>query len=238
MKKVLLIDSGTGGLNILKECVKVCPCCDFLLYCDNKNLPYGNKTKEELVDITIKNLEKIRKFFAFEIVILACNTLTSTCIDECRRIFSDIKFIGTEPAVKPATKMFDKKDILILATKATIENNKLLSREDFQTFPMPNLASLIDENLDDLSVLKPYLQNELKNIDAKAVVLGCTHYSAVKDFLREIFSKDCVIFDSAAGVAARLKSLVGECEEGFKMQILTSKDGDLLSKLVWKYFNG
>lgn len=236
MKKVLLIDSGTGGLNILKECVKVCPCCDFLLYCDNKNLPYGNKTKEELVDITIKNLEKIRKIFAFEIVILACNTLTSTCIDECRRIFSDIKFIGTEPAVKPATKMFDKKDILVLATKATIENNKLLSGEDFQTFPMPNLASLIDENLDDLSVLEPILKSELKNISAKAIVLGCTHYSSVKDILLKIFP-NVSIFDSANGVARRLKQLIGEYEEGFKMQILTSGEGEMLAKLVWKYFN-
>ena len=71
MEKVLLIDSGSGGINILKECVKVAPYCDYLLYCDNKNLPYGNKTKEQLLQITFKNLENIYKFFKFKIVIFA-----------------------------------------------------------------------------------------------------------------------------------------------------------------------
>ena len=70
MKKVLLIDSGSGGVNILKECVKVCPYADYLLFCDTKNLPYGSKSKEELIEITFKNLDEIHKFFPYEIVIL------------------------------------------------------------------------------------------------------------------------------------------------------------------------
>lgn len=237
MKKVLLIDSGTGGVNILKECVKVCPHCDFLLFCDTKNLPYGDKTKEELLSITKKNLVNIQKFFAFHIVIFACNTLTSTCIDECRKSFENIEFIGTEPAVRPAQNFFSDEDILVLATKSTIENNKLLSGGDFQTFPMPNLASLIDENLDNLNVLESYLSKEFKNIKAKAVVLGCTHYSAVKNILLKFFPQNTPVFDSANGVARRLKQLVGDENEGFKMQIMTSGDDLMREKLLWYYFN-
>ena len=90
MKNVLLIDSGSGGINILKECVKVAPRCNFLLFCDAYNIPYGNKTKQELVSITEKNLNKINHFFKFDIVILACNTLTATVLDEMRKKFPNL----------------------------------------------------------------------------------------------------------------------------------------------------
>ncbi len=237
MKKVLMIDSGTGGVNILKECVKVCPHCDFLLFCDNKNLPYGDKSKQELVDITLKNLEDIRKFFFFDVVVLACNTLTSTCIKECRERFKDVKFIGTEPAVKPAAKMFAEKDILVLATKATIENNQLLRNGNYQLLEMKDLASQIDENIDNLMCLKPILENSLHGVSAKAVVLGCTHYVSVKGILSSIFPSETVFFDSQNGVARRLKEVVGDDFPAFKVQIMTSKEGEMLQKLLWKYFN-
>lgn len=237
MKKVLLIDSGMGGLNILKECIKICPCCDYLYFCDNKNLPYGNKSKDELIDITIKNLATIQQFFNFDIVVLACNTLTSTCIDECRKRFADIKFVGTEPAVKPALKLYDPHDILVLATQSTIKNNKLLQRQPFQLMAMPNLASQIDENVDNLQVLVPELKETLKNVSAKAVVLGCTHYASIKDLLISILPPKTAIFDSSDGVARRLKQLVGEASNGFKVQIMTSNKTAMREKLLWVYFN-
>ena len=129
MKNVLLIDSGSGGVNILKECVKICPYCNYLLFCDHKNLPYGAKSKKELVEITEKNLLKIGNFFKFDIVIFACNTLTATVIDEMREKFCDIDFIGTVPAIKPALTEFKERDILLIATKTTLENNKLIKND-------------------------------------------------------------------------------------------------------------
>lgn len=237
MKKVLLIDSGSGGINILKECIKICPHCDFLFFCDNKNLPYGEKSKQELLNITIKNLESISKFFDYEIVVFACNTLTSTCIAECRERFKNIKFVGTEPAVAMALKRFEAKDILVLGTKATIENNKLLQNNDLNLLSMSTLASLIDENLYDLSVLRPILLESLKNTSAKAVVLGCTHYVAVKNILKTILPQNTEIFDSANGVARRLRQFVNDGDVSFKMQIMASKEGVMRDKLLWYYFN-
>ena len=237
MEKVLLIDSGTGGVNILRECVCVCPHCDFLLFCDTKNLPYGNKSKEELVAITINNLEKIRQFFAFNVVVLACNTLTSTCIDECREKFKDVAFVGTEPAVKPALKYFKPQEILVLATAGTIEHNKLLKSANFQTMAMPELASQIDQNIDNLQVLKPVLEEKFANISAKAVVLGCTHYVSTKNILLSILPPKTLIFDSENGVARRLKQLVKNDESSYRVQIMTSSEDEMRQKLLWAYFN-
>lgn len=237
MKNVLLIDSGSGGVNILKECVKICPYCNYLLFCDHKNLPYGAKSKKELVEITEKNLLKIGNFFKFDIVIFACNTLTATVIDEMREIFCDIDFIGTVPAIKPALTEFKERDILLIATKTTLENNKLIAKyknSGIKFKALNKLAPLIDENLDEIEKIYPYLKKELKG-NFKAIVLGCTHYMAVENLLKDIY-KDAKIFDSSNGVARRLLSFVQERNFGYQVQIYC-EDDKMRAKLWWYYLN-
>ena len=237
MKNVLLIDSGSGGVNILKECVKICPYCNYLLFCDHKNLPYGAKSKKELVEITEKNLLKIGNFFKFDIVIFACNTLTATVIDEMREKFCDIDFIGTVPAIKPALTEFKEKDILLIATKTTLENNKLIAKyknSGIKFKALNKLAPLIDENLDEIEKIYPYLKKELKG-NFKAIVLGCTHYMAVENLLKDIY-KDAKIFDSSNGVARRLLSFVQERNFGYQVQIYC-EDDKMRAKLWWYYLN-
>lgn len=241
MKNVLLIDSGSGGINILKECVKVCPHCNFLMFCDNKNLPYGSKSKEQLQSITLQNLREIWQFFKFDIVILACNTLTCTCLEVCRENFPDIIFIGTVPAVKPALEKYAAEDILVLATEATIKHNVLINRHPkLMKKSMPHLASDIDAHLDELQVLKEGLEKELEEFKTQqkpplGVVLGCTHYVAIKDILQEIFGEKCEFFDSANGVARRLLHFVGEGENNFQVQLMVTQNENLLP-VFWNYY--
>lgn len=236
MKNVLLIDSGSGGINILKECVNVAPRCNFLLFCDAYNIPYGNKTKQELISITEKNLNKINHFFKFDIVILACNTLTATVLDEIRKKFPNIIFIGTVPAIKPAILENEEKDILLIATEATIKNNKLIKKyenSEITFLPLNDLAVLIDENLDNLDVIKPYLKENIDN-GFKAIVLGCTHYRAIIPQIKELFP-NMKIYDSANGVARRLLSFVqDEPLNNFQVQIFCEKV-DMLGKFWWYY---
>ena len=236
MKNVLLIDSGSGGVNILKECVRVCPYCNYLLYCDHENLPYGKKSKAELIAITEKNLRKIFSFFKFEIVIFACNTLTATCIDEMRERYKGITFIGTVPAIKPALNEFEEKDILLIATKTTIKNNKLIGkyRDSKMKFKALNaLAPLIDEHLDELDMLCPYLKRQLSG-NFKALVLGCTHYTAVKNLIKQI-KPNIKVYDSANGVARRLLSFIDEKVFSYQVQIYCEHN-ELRAKF-WAYFN-
>lgn len=236
MKNVLLIDSGSGGVSVLKECVQVAHCCNYLLFCDTKNLPYGNKTKDELEKITIENLKKIQSFFKFDIVILACNTLTSTCLNKCRETFPKVIFIGTVPAIKPALEKFKAEEVLVLATPTTIQNNELIRHnQNLILKPMPNLAEQIDKNLDNIDNLLPELKEKLQGIKPKAVVLGCTHYSAIKPLLFSILG-DIKIFDSANGVARRLKSFINDDSTNFQVQIMVSGDENFVSNLWW-FFN-
>lgn len=237
MKNVLLIDSGSGGVNILKECVKVCPYSNYLLYCDHENLPYGEKSKSELLELTEKNLQKIHSFFKFDIVIFACNTLTATVIDEMREKYKNITFIGTVPAIKPALNEFKEKDILLIATKTTIKNNKLIGKyrnSEIKFKALSRLAPLIDEHLDELDLIYPYLKRQLSG-DFKALVLGCTHYKAVEDVIKQIYP-NIKIFDSANGVARRLLSFIQDRTFGYQVQIYC-ENSELRAKFWWYYNN-
>ena len=236
MKNVLLVDSGSGGVNVLLECVKNAPYCNYLMFCDNKNLPYGEKSQEKLQKLMIENLKMIYTFFKFDIVVVACNTLTATTIEKCREIFCDVKFIGTEPAIKPALEKYKPEDILLLATPTTIKHNHYVNLvKGVQTLEMTELASLIDENLDDLSAILPYIKNKLHGKTAKAVVLGCTHYVAVKDLIAACLP-NAEIFTSEGGVARRLKAILGEERVNYQVQFITSKNDGFLPKIVC-YFN-
>ncbi len=237
MKKVLLIDSGSGGLNVLKECVKAAPFCDFLLFCDDKNIPYGNKSNEELLKITFENLKNISSFFDFDIVIFACNTLSSVCLTACREKYPNKIFIGTEPAIKPARKKYLPKDILVLATQSTLRNSKVLKNFYGQTLAISTLAADIDQNLDNLSVLKDQIAQRFSNIKCKAVVLGCTHYCAVEEYIKSGLKSKVEFFDGRFGVARRLKSFVIDDSENFQVQIMTSKSQEFLVKLWSRYWS-
>ena len=237
MKNVLLIDSGSGGVNILKECVKVCPYSNYLLYCDHENLPYGEKSKAELIEITESNLQKIHSFFKFDIVIFACNTLTATVIDEMREKYKNIIFIGTVPAIKPAVLEFKEKDILLIATKTTIKNNKLIGKyrnSEIRFKALNKLAPLIDKHLDESEKIIPYLKKYLQG-DFKALVLGCTHYKAVEKIIKEI-KPNVKIFDSANGVARRLLSFIQDRTFGYQVQIYC-ENSELRAKFWWYFIN-
>ncbi|MBP3431413.1 MAG: aspartate/glutamate racemase family protein [Clostridia bacterium] len=235
MKNVLLIDSGSGGINILKECVRQVPNCNYLMFCDNKNLPYGTKTVSQLQAVTLENLASITKFFDFDIVILACNTLTCTCLEKCREVYPDKIFIGTVPAVKPALERFSTQDILVLATPVTIKHNKLINKHpDLVLKSMPTLATEIDAHLDELELLQPLLLQSLQPFRPKAIVLGCTHYTSVSYLLQMQFPH-AEIFDSREGVAKRLLHFVGQEEKSYQVQIIVTENPSLLPRF-WNYY--
>lgn len=227
MKNVLIIDSGSGGINILSHCLKICPCNNYLLFLDQKNLPYGEKSEEELKEIAVSLVKTISSFFGPEVVVIGCNTLTSVAISLLRHSFPKITFVGSEPAILPALKSFKTDEILVLATKVTIKNSKVL--KDFQSicFAPQNLPKVIDENLFNREAVENYLKKVLKGKHPKAVVLGCTHFEGIKKELTKVLG-DVVFFESGEGIAKRLKTFSDD-SKSFQVQIMTSKNPENLS---------
>lgn len=126
MKKhyILFIDSGTGGLSTLAEIYKMIP-ANFIYFADNKNCPYGSRTKKELLFILKSIIDEMLEKYDVKMVVLACNTATTSSIDKLRSIYKNIDFVGIEPAIRLASKMgFNR--ILTLSTPVTAHQSKYL----------------------------------------------------------------------------------------------------------------
>lgn len=239
MKKVIVFDSGSGGVNVLAECVKLCPCCDFIVVADEKSSPYGDKTKHELEKIAYNLVGQVLPLKP-DIIVFACNTLTATTINKVRKKYPNITFIGSEPAIKPALANFKREEILILATRTTIRNCCVLRGYKDISMSPKNLPKLIDSNLENLDLLTPYIKKEIfthlgsRVKDIKGIVLGCTHFEGIKKQLKEIFP-DVKLFGSAEGIAHRLREFCSE-DNSFQVQFMTTANSENFGKYYY-YFN-
>ena len=113
-----VFDSGEGGLSVLREIVKLLPDEKYIYYSDNAHCPYGEKSREYILD----RCREITRFLIGEgadIIVIACNTATAAAINDLRSEF-DIKFIGMEPAVRPAALGTRSGVIGVLATAGTL----------------------------------------------------------------------------------------------------------------------
>lgn len=191
--KIGIFDSGIGGLTILKELLKEKPNNHYIYYGDNVNVPYGEKSKEELLKIG----DKIIKYFisiGVDLIIIACGTMSSV-IDKSKYNIKIIDII--EPTIKGLEKL-DVDSILLLGTSRTIEEaifKKKIEKLNIKVYDKacPKLPLLIEGILDlnIYDVLDEYL-NEFKNININYIVLGCTHFPLVEEEISKCLNKKIV----------------------------------------------
>lgn len=209
-----LMDSGIGGITLLKEIIKIIPNYHYIYYGDSINNPYGEKDEEEIFRLSTKIVDFLIDK-GCKIIVIACNTITTTCIDKLRKTYLEIIFIGTYPPIKVALDN-NYKNILVMGTTNTLKSDKFLNiiRENNKNnnnvylLPCPNLASMIEENS---PLIDDYLFHNLdefkeKNIDA--IVLGCTHYPLIKNNIKKIF--DVLFLDSSEGIIKQLLNTIKE----------------------------
>lgn len=218
MKRIAIIDSGSGGINVLAKCIKSHPCFDYLLYLDDKNIPYGNKNVEELRYISKNVVTDILNLFHPDIIIIACNTLTCVALDYLKNLFPKIKFIGTYPNLE---KIKSLNNYLILATKVTIQNSSILKSQLDHCFYPENLPKVIDENLFNREEIKKYLRENLPREKFEGIVLGCTHFEGIKEELNEIYDNPIYSEGSDSVVKELSRFAYGS---SYKVQIISSRE--------------
>lgn len=198
------IDSGIGGLSVLKEVEKLNLGESLVYLKDSKNSPYGNKSFKKIYNIVksdVKNLIAI----GCKLIVIACNTATAVCIDKLRKEFSDITFVGTEPNIKSPIRD-GKKNILVLCTNATKKFCKNLKNAPDNVFilPLKNFAKEIDKG-SVVNYKKMFMGIDPTVYDA--VVLGCTHYIFRLDELKQVFV-NATFYASHTGVAKRVTKII------------------------------
>lgn len=237
-KPICFFDSGIGGATILKEVIKALPNEDYVYYADSKNNPYGNKTKEELFNIVSNAVDNLLKYNP-KLIVCACNTATAMVLNDIRKKYKDITFVGTEPAVKVVHDHYKDKKTIILTTKGTGESKRFKKLfNNYKTtnctlIEAPLLAGLIENNKDPYPYLKELLKG-YKNIDI--VVLGCTHFPLAKNAIKKVLGKVTFI-DGSIGIANRIKNLLKDNLNlnGGDIKIISTKDD--VSKTILKIIN-
>jgi glutamate racemase len=212
-----LFDSGIGGTSIWKEIHQLLPNEDTIYLADSKNAPYGEKSKEEIIQLSFKNTEFLLNQNC-KIIVVACNTATTNAIKELRNQYN-VPFIGIEPAIKPAALHSQTQKIGILATKGTL-NSELFYKniEQFQDIQIIEqigfgLVELIENGKINSSEMKSLLLQYLtpmieSNIDY--LVLGCSHYPYLIPQIKKILPNKIKIIDSGEAVAKQTKKIVTE----------------------------
>ena len=123
MSKIGVFDSGLGGLSVLKELRKLLPNEDYIYYADSINVPYGEKSDEELLDLTSKIVDYLLEKDC-KLIVIACNTATTSCMKRLRELYPDTIFVGTVPAIKVAYD-HNYKNTIILSTPYTTKSKRV-----------------------------------------------------------------------------------------------------------------
>lgn len=213
-----IFDSGIGGTSIWKEIHSLLPREQTIYLSDSKNAPYGQKSKETIIDLSIKNTEFLLRQNC-KIIVVACNTATTNAISYLRQHY-EVPFIGIEPAIKPASILTKSNKIGILATKGTL-NSSLFEQTSSKINQDVKIIEQIGEGLVELIengkidsnemdiLLNQYLQPMInQNIDC--LVLGCTHYPYLIPKIQQITGNSIKIVDSGEAVARQTKNILAK----------------------------
>ena len=216
---IAVFDSGVGGIGVLREVKKILPNENLLYFGDDAMAPYGERPTHEILSLCFAHAERL--LCSAKALVLACNTATAVAIKALRDRYPTVPIIGIEPAVKPALHILEHPRILILATEATLREEKLkallYSLRSFATFELcaaPHLVHLVEQGLGESPETDLYLGTLLAPFSGErrpdAVVLGCTHFPFSRAAILRHFGGNMPLFDGACGTAKELARRLAE----------------------------
>lgn len=204
--KIGFFDSGVGGLSSLNAVRELLPQYDYLYFGDTANVSYGDKTEEE---IYVLSKSAVIRLFEKEalLVIVACNTASAETLRKLQDqilvgAYSDRKIIGVIIPTVEALVESGARKVLLIGTRRTIssgkyekELKKISSKILLTSIPIPKLVPYIESgNIEGAcTTLEIALHGKTGDIDT--IVLGCTHYTALKDRVREIYKTNVISQD-------------------------------------------
>jgi glutamate racemase len=211
-----IFDSGLGGTSIWGEIQELLPFESCIYLADSRNAPYGEKSEERILELSIKNTEYLLAQKC-KLIVVACNTATTNSIGYLREKYP-VPFIGIEPAIKPAAINSKSKIVGVLATKGTLSSNlfhstaknhasgiTILEQKGTGLVEMIEKGDLQSDKM--RKMLEGYIAPMLeKGIDY--LVLGCTHYPYLIPILKEILPENIKIIDSGQAVAKQTKAIL------------------------------
>lgn len=212
-------DSGLGGLTTIPPLAKSLPEERIVYFGDTARTPYGSKAENTIKKFSLQIGEFLRSCDV-KMIVIACNTVTSICLDMLREKFPDIPIEGViDPAARKIAEICDENNnIGVIATKATIknrayENNLRKCRDGLNIFSQacPLFVPLIEEGVSDDEIkrltVKYYLDDFISKNMIDTLVLGCTHYPFLKDYISALYPQVRIV-DPSQEIIYRIKSVL------------------------------
>ncbi len=225
---IAVFDSGVGGISVLRQLKKQLPNEKFLYFGDSANAPYGTRPREQIQTLTLRAAADLTARNTKALVV-ACNTATAAAIDLLRQTYPDRIVVGIEPALKPAADRFPQGTVGVLATPATLKEEKFHQLSTHFPhcrvipLPAPGLMELVEQGKangpEAAALLHTLLSPWAGKLDA--LVLGCTHYPFAAGAIRSVMG-DIPMFDGGEGTARETRRRLAEAE------LLSQGPGEIL----------
>lgn len=210
--KIGVFDSGVGGQSFVSSIHERFPGAEVVYIEDKENLPYGDKTPDELLRLTMPLFQKFEAA-GCDAVLVACNTVTTTIINELRKSIH-VPLVGVEPMIKPASEMTKTGVIAVCATPATLASNRYAWLKNTYAKDINIIepdcsqwAYMIEHNRkNELQLEQLVASVRSKRVDV--IVLGCTHYHWIEQELQELASPDINVIQPIEPVLDQLERVL------------------------------
>ena len=215
--KILVFDSGLGGLTVFIEILRARPDAEFLYAADEAGFPYGALPEAALAPRVLSVMRRLIETYAPDVAVIACNTASTLVLPHLRAAFPGLPFVGTVPAIKPAAIQSRAKIISVLATPGTVARDYTRDlmlayaadcsvtlvgstvlaslAEDFMQGDAPSDAAVLRE------IAPAFVEEDRRRTDC--IALACTHYPLLIEQFERLAPWPVTWIDPAPAIARR-----------------------------------
>ncbi len=210
--KIGVFDSGVGGLSVANAIRKALPDHEVVLKEDREHVPYGLRPPEEILGFVVPIFQQLIDE-GCQVIVVACNTVTTTLIDQLREKF-EIPLVAVEPMVKPAAELTKSEVIAVCATPTTLASPRYKQlKQEFAkgiTVLEPDCSdwtAMIEANQVDKSKIDQRITEALES-SADVIVLGCTHYHWLEDEIKTLAAGKATVIQPEQPLIEQLKRVL------------------------------
>lgn len=243
--KIGVLDSGIGGLSVLREIHTHLPGCATIYVADQAHLPYGPRPLSEIYSY----VDAITRFLREQgagVVVLACHAASAAALEQLRAAYPDMPFVGIEPAVKPAVEATRSGVVGVLTTQATADGalyRRVVARfagaTQVMTRVAPALVALAERATVDDAEAQAIVRADVEPLlDAGAdqIVLACTHFPFLSRWIAAVVGPDVALVDPGPAVARQVGRVLAEIPSGHTAthRYFTSGDPEAFAQSLYR----
>jgi glutamate racemase len=211
--KIGVFDSGVGGLSVANAIEKALPGHEIIYREDREHVPYGTRNPAQILEFVTPIFQQLIAE-GCQVIVVACNTVTTTLIEELRAQFPQTRLIAMEPMVKPAAELTKTGVIAVCATPATLHS----ARYKWLKQQYAAGVKVLEPDCSDWAYMIEHKQIEEKKIakriskalkkGADVIVLGCTHYHWIEDEIKAITAGRALVIQPEPAVIGQLQAVI------------------------------